>query len=306
MNVSVPVGTGSSSQKATDTLRVVTYRPVRPTFDTPTLVRRDDVALQVWGDEESGEVADAIYISNEKIHLMVFTMPPGGGFTHSAEFRTVFDADEFYYVLSGELVLNNPETGEVHVARAGEAVFFRGDTWHHGFTRGLEPVRILEFIAPGPLSGNTQPYARTKPNVTEPKTVVPEWLGRWPMERAAARAAATMDVVGERDILWQLDGDERVLVGVHVSTERMTVGTIYLHPGQRSALQLHKGDKCVFMFDGEAGVRLPENEGQTWFELQPEDGLYIPQGTPHRYHNFSGRPATLFFIVGPPDASPAP
>src|SRR5256885_763618 len=173
MNVSVPVGTGSSSQKATDTLRVVTYRPVRPTFDTPTLVRRDDVALQVWGDEESGEVADAIYISNEKIHLMVFTMPPGGGFTHSAEFRTVFD------------------------------------------------------------------------------------------------------------------GDERVLVGVHVSTERMTVGTIYLHPGQRSALQLHKGDKCVFMFDGEAGVRLPENEGQTWFELQPEDGLYIPQGTPHRYHNFS-------------------
>ena len=49
----------------------------------------------------------------------LFTMPPGGGFTHSAEFRTVFDADEFYYVLSGELVLNNPETGEVHIARAG-------------------------------------------------------------------------------------------------------------------------------------------------------------------------------------------
>src|SRR5436305_3772312 len=88
----------------------VTYRPVRPTFDRPTLVRRDEVALQVWGDDESGEVADAIYISNEKIHLMIFTMLPGGGFTHSGEFRTVFDPDELYYVLSGELVMSNPET----------------------------------------------------------------------------------------------------------------------------------------------------------------------------------------------------
>src|SRR5438477_3370513 len=244
MNVSVPVGTGSSSQKATDTLRVVTYRPVRPTFDTPTLVRRDDVALQVWGDEESGEVADAIDISNEKIHLMVFTMPPGGGFTHSAEFRTVFDADELYYVLSGELVLNNPETGEVHVARPGEAVFFRGDTWHHGSTRGIEPARILEFIAPGPLSGNTQAYARTKPFLTEPKTVLERWHGRWPIEREAARAAATMDVVGERDILWQLHGEQRVLVGIRVSTERVTIGTIHLRPGQRSDLQSHAGDEC--------------------------------------------------------------
>jgi quercetin dioxygenase-like cupin family protein len=280
----------------------MTYRPVRPTFDGPTLVRRDNVALQLWGDDETGEVADAIYISNEKIHLMIFTMPPGGGFTHSGDFRTVFDADELYYVLEGELVLSNPETGEVRVAKPDEAVFFRGDTWHHGFTAGLESVRVLEFIAPGPLSGNTQPYARTKPMLADVKGVDDRWLGRWPMERAAARESATMDVVGEQDILWQLDGAERVLVGVRVSTERMTVATIHLRPGQRSDLQVHEGDELAFMFDGEAGVRLPEHDGQTWFELRQEDALYIPGGTPHRYHNFSGRTATFFVIVGPPDA----
>lgn len=280
----------------------MTYKPVRPTFDAPTLIRREDARLQLWGDDESGEVPDAIYISNEKIHLMVFTMAPGGGFTHSGEFRTVFAADELYFVLEGELVLSNPETGEVRVAKAGEAVFFRGDTWHHGFTAGLERVRILEFIAPGPLSGNTQAYARTKPMLAELKGVDDRWLGRWPMERAAARAAATMDVVGEQDVLWELHGAERVLVGNRVSTERMTVATIHLRPGQRSDLQVHEGDELAFMFDGEAGARLPENEGQTWFELRPEDGLYIPGGTPHRYQNFSGRMATLFVIVGPPGA----
>jgi mannose-6-phosphate isomerase-like protein (cupin superfamily) len=282
----------------------VAYKPVRPAFTAPTLIRREDAALQLWGDEESGQVADAIYISNEKIHLMIFTMAPGGGFTHSGEFRTVFDADELYYVLDGELVMSNPETGEVYVAAPGEAVFFRGDTWHHGFTRGLEPVRVLEFIAPGPLSGNTQGYARTKPNLTEDKRVAEEWLGRWPMEREAARAAATMQVVGDRDVLWELHGEERVLTGIRVSTERMTVATVHLHPGQRSDVHAHEGDELVFMLEGDAGVRLPEHESKTWFELGPEDGLYIPAGTPHRYQSFSGKSATLFVIVGPSDAPP--
>jgi mannose-6-phosphate isomerase-like protein (cupin superfamily) len=277
----------------------LTYKPVRPTFDRPTLIRRDGVALQLWGDDDSGEVADAIYISNKTIHLMIFTMPPGGGFTHSGEFRTVFDADELYYVLDGELVMNNPETGEVRLAKRGEAVFFRGDTWHHGFTAGLESTRILEFIAPGPLSGNTQKYARTKPMLTELKGIDERFVGRWPMEREQAHAAGTMDLLSERDVLWELHGEERLLVGTWVSTERMTAATIRLRPSQRSDLQVHKGDELALMLDGEAGIRLPDNDGQTWFELRPEDGMYVPGGTPHRYQNFSSKEATFFVIVGP-------
>lgn len=284
----------------------MSYRPVRPTFTEPTLIRRRDASLQLWGDDESGEVADTIYVSNEKIHLMVFTMPPGGGFTHSSDFRTVFDADELYHVLSGELVMNNPETGEVRVARPGEAVFFRADTWHHGFSYGNDETRVLEFIAPGPLSGNTQRYARTRPPLQETRTVARRWLGRWPMEREAERAEATMRLVTEKDVLWTLEGKERVLVGLSLSTDRVTVGRIRLRPGQRSDVHRHSGDECVFLV-GEAGdracVRLPENDGRRWFELEPEDALYLPAGTPHRYQNVSGRPATLFFIVAPPDGA---
>ena len=282
----------------------MTYRPVRPAFDEPTFISRESRALQIWGDDESGEVADAIYVSNEKIHMLVFTMPPGGGFIHSGEFRTFFDADELYYVLSGELILNNPETGEVQLARAGQGLFFRGDTWHHGFTHGTEEVRILEFIAPGPLSGNTQAYAHTKPNLTTVKTRVDKWLGRWPEAREEAQRAQTLHVLDERDVLWQLEGEERVLVGIRAATERATIGSIHLRPGQRSDVHAHAGDECVFALAGEAGIRLPEHEGQTWYELVPEDGMFIPEGTPHRYQNFSGRMATLFFIVGPSYAPP--
>ena len=282
----------------------MTYKPVRPTYDAPTFIAKESRALQIWGDDESGEVADAIYVSNEKIHMMVFTMPPGGGFRHSGEFRTFFDADELYYVLSGELVMNNPETGEVHLARPGEAVFFGGDTWHHGFTHGLDAVRVLEFIAPGPLSGNTQAYARTKPNLKTAATKAERWLGRWPAARDEARRAQTMHVLGDRDVLWQLEGEERVLVGIRVSTPRVTIGSVHLRPGQRSHVHVHGGDECVFAHDGQIGIRLPDYEGQTWYELEPEDGMFIPEGTPHRYQNFSGGIATLFFIVAPSYAVP--
>ena len=283
----------------------MSYRPLRPTFDGPTFIPKALRALQIWGDDASGEVADAIYVSNEKIHLMVFTMPPGGGFVHSNDFRTVFDADELYHVLSGELLITNPGTGEVHLARPGEAVYFGKDTWHHAFTHGAEAVRVLEFIAPGPLSGNTQAYARTKPNLANVKTVAEEWLGRWPSAREEARRTATMQLLDDRDILWALEGEERVLVGIRVSTERMTVGSIHLRPGQRSDVHEHGGDECVFAAIGNVGIRLPEHDGPRWIELEPEDGMFIPQGTPHRYQNVSGSAATLFFIVAPSYTAPA-
>ena len=76
--------------------------------------------------------------------------------------RTIFAADELYYVLSGVLIAINPETGEVHQAMPGEAVFFRRDTWHHAMSAGTEPLRVLEYFAPPPSQGTSGAYARTR------------------------------------------------------------------------------------------------------------------------------------------------
>ena len=88
-----------------------------PTFDGPALIRRADVTRHIWGEPEAGEVFDWIYASTERVHMLVFGLPPGGGFRHSEEFRTVFAADEVLHVLEGVLVIADPETGEVQ--RAG-------------------------------------------------------------------------------------------------------------------------------------------------------------------------------------------
>src|SRR4029077_5475753 len=75
--------------------RVTAYRPSpRPTFDAAAAIPYAAVTRHVWGDAESGEVADWIYASTDRVHALVFGLAAGAWFRHSPEFRTIFGADE--------------------------------------------------------------------------------------------------------------------------------------------------------------------------------------------------------------------
>jgi quercetin dioxygenase-like cupin family protein len=289
----------------------MTYSPSpRPTFNGPAAIPYATVTRHLWGDGESGEVADWIYVSSGEIHQLVFGLPPGGAFRHSDSFRTIFGADEVLYVLSGSMVLANPETGEVQRIEAGEAAFFRRDTWHHCFSYGSQPLRVLEIFAPPPAKGTSGAYAQTKPNLTQASYVQDQWLGQWPMQQAQARAAATIRPVRAADILWRLeDGTPPLLTGILASTEHLTVGFLELRPGQKSHIQQHAGDECLYVLEGTLNVRLPESNGQTWHELAPKDGFYVPAGVGHQYYNISDEIVKLLFGVAPcylADAGPGP
>ncbi len=277
------------------------YKPSpRPTFTEATHIRYADVTRHLWGDPEAGTVSDWIYISNEKIHQLLFGLPPRGNFRHSDEFRTIFGADEVLYVLTGEMLLVNPEHGEVHRVRQGEAVFFRKDTWHHAFAYGEEPLRVLEYFCPPPSTGTSGAYARTKPNLTTARYVNDAHLGRWPMAREAITQEFTMQLIRESDYLWRYEGESnRVLVGLLAATEHLTVGKLYLQPGERSDLQIHGGDEGLYLLEGTLNIHCPEREGQSWFELNPQDGFYLPTGTPHQYYNMSDQPVSCLFCVAP-------
>ncbi|MFN8486665.1 MAG: cupin domain-containing protein [Caldilineaceae bacterium] len=278
------------------------YKPSpRPTFSEPTHLAYASVTRHLWGDPEAGEVADWIYVSSDKIHQLLFGMPPGGVFRHSAEFRTIFAADEIYYVLSGIMVIANPATGEVHRVNPGEAAFFRRDTWHHAFNYSRETLRVLEFFAPPPSQGTSGAYAKTKPNLTVSKYTQDELLGRWPMERAQIEQSDSFRIVRDADLRWRMEGKpgNEILVGLLCATEHLTVGKLYLQPGQHSDVQLHGGDESLYLLEGTLNLWCPEKDGQRWFELQPQDGFYIPAGAPHQYYNYTDKPVTLIFGVAP-------
>jgi len=286
------------------------YQPSpRPTFDGPAPIPYEQVTRHLWGDDAAGRVADWIYVSSNDIHQLVFGLPAGGWFRHSDQFRTIFAADELLYVVQGMMAIANPETGEVHRVRTGEAAFFRQDTWHHCYSYGPEPLRVLEIFAPPPSQGTSGAYAQTQPLLTEFKYGEDQYLGRWPQAAAEASAARTITVLREEDALWQLEGPDLldltasphlpVMIGILASTEQLTAGFIDLLPGQRSAVQRHDGEESLYVLEGMVNVYLPEQEGPSWFELKPGDGFYLPRGAAHQYHNIHGDPARLIFGVAP-------
>lgn len=277
----------------------MSYRPSpRPTFDRASAIPYAQVTRHLWGDEKSGAVDDWIYVSSDKIHQLVFGLAPGQAFRHSPEYRTIFGADEILYVLEGTYVSANPETGEVHVANAGEAIFFRKDTWHHGFNHSRTPLRVLEFYAPPPSKGTSGAYARTKPYLETSRYARNDVLGRLPMQ--AGTGENTMKVLRDHDLVWRLEGERQgALVGLYAATDQLTVGKMRLLPGQNADLERHGGDEGLYVLSGTLNVLVPDAEGQKWFDLHPKDGFFVPEGTAHQYRNVGAEPVEFLFGIAP-------
>lgn len=264
----------------------------------------EKAVLKLWGDQQSGVVNDWIYVSNEKIQQLVFSLPPGGRFRHSERYRTVMGADEIFYVLAGTLVLANPQTGEVHRVEEGEAAYFRQGTWHHGFNYGSTELRVLEYFAPPPSTGSSQPYARTQPYLADTTYVQDQWIGRWPLAAGEAAAGHTQRVLRDEDILWRLEGKtSQVLVGIYLSTEELTTAVVDLLPGHVSEPHVHGGDEVGYVRDGRLNMFFPEypadGQGNGWFEMKAGDGYFVPAGTLHQHLNMSGSPVRFLFGVAP-------
>jgi quercetin dioxygenase-like cupin family protein len=275
---------------------MASYRPSpRPSFDAPTTIRAGDAVRHTWGDEEAGFVEDWIYVSSQLIHTIVFGLPPGGAFRHSESFRTVFAADELLHVLQGTLVLANPETGEVVRVEPGESVFFRRDTWHHGFSYGDDPLRVLEFFAPPPATGTSGAYAQTRPfletSVYARDGVVGNLVG-------TPAADGSFRVLRRGDSAWRLDRD--VLVGLLASTEHLTVGTVSVPAGHVGLEEAHDGEELVYVTHGELRVEA----GGVEATLGPGDAFFVPLGTAHRYGAGDAGVAEAIFGVAPRYAPP--
>jgi quercetin dioxygenase-like cupin family protein len=258
----------------------------RPNYTVPTAITRARATRHLWGDEESGVVADLIYASTEGIHALVFILPPGGSFRHSREYRTVFGADEVLHVLSGTMTLANPETGEVERIHRGGRVFFGPDTWHHAFAEGDEPLHVLELLAPPPASGSTGAYARTRPYL-EHSTYTREGAG-----------PTTLHVLRDEDIVWS--HDLRVRSGTLVATPRLEAFAIELSPGEASEWHGHAGDELLYVLEGGVWIRAQQGDETYVFELEQDDACLLPAGSEHEYRNYGAVIARTLVGIAPP------
>ena len=77
--------------------------------------------------------------------------------------------------------------------------------------------------------------------------------------------------------VWRLD--RGVLVGLLVSTEHLTVGTVTVPAGQTGLEETHDGEELVYVTRGELRVEA----GGVEATLAPGDAFLVPAGMPHRY-----------------------
>lgn len=274
-----------------------TYAPSpRPTFDRPTHITPATVTRHIWGDDQALPVADWIYASTDRIHAMVFGLAPRGRFLHSPEFRTVFGADEVFTVLRGQMILANPETGEVQLVETGESVAFGPDTWHHAFAHGSDELRVLELFAPPPSTGSSGPYARSRPYLEVATYADDTVLGNW-TGAASQSSRKTLRLIDRHDVHYRMSGD--ALIGLLSSTEQLTVANLSLSPGAASSIERRGGDEVVFGVSGTMHVRA-WHDGHTYvFELGPSEACFLPIGTQHEYRNYSGSTASALLGVAP-------
>ena len=273
---------------------MMTYKPSpKPNFTKPTHIKYSLMETHMWGDEITGKVKDWIYVSNESLHQIIFGMEARGNFKHSDQYRTIFGADELMYVLSGVLIINNPENGETHKINKGESVFFRKDTWHHAFNYSDEYLQVLEFFSPPPITGTSGAYAKEK-KILENSIYKRE---NYSYSDTNFQNQDTFTIIKNDDLIWSLEGpNQEVLIGNFIKTKFLDVKIIKLLASQKTHNFKFENNTSYLSLNDNIKVHINEEKKQ--YILSEKDGLYFPAETSFYLENMNDYESSIIFCEG--------
>jgi mannose-6-phosphate isomerase-like protein (cupin superfamily) len=273
-------------------------------FKGPTLVRHYDAVRFLWGDEDSHYVPDLVYGRGDRIAALIYRIGPGNSFKSSKTWRPLYDQDRYYYVVQGTLAIQDPESGDVAVARAGEAVYWRGARYHFGYNFSEEELLVLDWYAP-PERAATVPEIEASAKKRDIGTLSDgrtDLLRTWPTsalrDLEQRLSEGRMVTLRNETALHFVHGSKSpLLVNILASTEALTGGTFQLRPSTMADPEQHAGDEVLYALEGCLHVYLPDTFD--WFELQPLDCLFLPEGTRHQYCNNGSKIAKGAFCIAP-------
>lgn len=272
---------------------MMTYKPSpKPDFISPTHIKYDLIETHMWGDNITGKVKDWIYVSNKSLHQIIFGIEARGNFKHSDQYRTIFGADELMYVLSGVMIISNPETGEIQKINKGESVFFRKDTWHHAFNYSDEYLQVLEFFSPPPITGTSGVYAKQK------KLLENSIYKRKNYNLANDfRNQNTFKIIKKDDLVWSLEGPKQeILIGTFVNTEFLKVHIVKLLANQQTHNLKFLQNTTYLSLNNNIKVKIIETNEE--YILSEKDGMYLPDNTNFIIKNMNAYESSIIYCEG--------
>lgn len=275
-----------------------------PEEKKPLLLTKKDALSRTYG-EPAHQIASYTYLSTNRIHISQFSVLPGQYFVPAG----IHGGDESYFMLEGELTILNPEIGSMCTAKKGDVVLIPKGSMHQPYNFSNGTGTLLCAIAPHVK------YDEEDEKVIEQDTkdnlVYSNWghgninmLGHWPIPGPAARKKKEIIMTRSDESLHIIRGGENpVLWTFGVSNDFIHMGKITVPGDSISDEEIHQGDEVIFPLTGPVSILGGENEkGLPFgarFEVSEGEGFFIPEGTRHRYRNFSNMAVTVCFAIAP-------
>ena len=297
--------------------------PFPPDKKKPCKITEDMYVYFLYGFETT-QVENQVFASTDKIFVAQWILAPGN---HYEPAGLHLHGDECYYLLEGDAVAFNAETGETFRFEAGETVLIPQGTRHQIFNMSNRRIVAIACVAPRIWAedgmGTIIPQvesprffkgheerAYTKPQEVNTFRNIKrnmDSIGNWPAPGSQLREKKQLIIIGKKDQLPLIHGKERhVLFSFAVSNDYMHVAILEVPVGVTSELEKHRGDEVVNVLKGELSVRIAASVSEkkddatyTHISLKCGQKMFIPEGTWHQYINFQNSPLKAYVAIAP-------
>ncbi len=273
---------------------------------------------------ETMQVENQVFASTEMITVAEWILPPG---SHYEPAGLHLHGDECYYLIEGEAVGFNAETGETFSFEKGDALLIPQGTRHQIYNMTNRRIVTVTSVAPrlwaddgmGTIipqveaprfyKGPEQPTYREAPRAYSLPGLKRslDSLGSWPAPGPELRKLKQLVIIRPQEQLCLLHGKERhVLFSFIVSNDYMHLALLTVPVSGVSEFETHGGDEVIDVLEGELCVRISasadertDDAAYPHYRLNLREKMLIPAGTRHQYLNFTNDVVRAYVAVAP-------
>ena len=298
--------------------------PFKPKDKKPAKITKEQYPCFLYG---SGDklTNNEVLCSTDKITVGIYVVAPGS-FCEPAGYHLY--GDECYYMLDGEGVAINPESGETFAFKTGDALLIPQKTRHQIFNFENKKMTIIFTVAPRiwvegeigvtmPEVKNPRFYTSDYESIRTNRAPIEAYLkkdlvksidsiGYWPLPGEELRKLKQLMVIKESEQMPLIHGKKsHILYSFIISNDYMNIAMLSVPASSQSEVEKHKGDKLIHVIDGELNVRIveegsnPDDNTVDAYNIYQGQSMLIPEGYSHYFTNFTDLKVRAFIAVGP-------